>query len=240
MKLLIAIATYKRIAKLQRCLDSISKNTYNNVNIIIIADNNDTDTKSFVDQYSLGGIKTLIQPERKFVIGAWNRAVKQVFIPQNFDAFLGLCDDVELKSNTLQAAVTAMKQNYSDLDGVIGFKQECPNHPNYTFKWFGQTLMGRKFIERYKNVDYNICCPFYHHFYQDEEMYKFAHSMGRFHCEEDACLYHYHPGFVREEMDETHKIIREGITSPKNEDMKMYQHRLNSNLIWGETWEKGL
>lgn len=235
MKLLIAIATYKRTAKLQRCIDSILASKHKDYQIIIIADNNDIETDVYVSRMGYG-FAVDIQPEHKFVIGAWNHAVQKYFIPGRFDGFIGLCDDVELKPDTLSNAVTAMEQNFSDYDGVIGFKQECPGHPEYTFKWFGQTLMGRKFVERYREVEYQICCPFYSHFYQDEEMYKFAHSMGKFHCEEDACLYHYHPAFVKEEMDATHNVIRAGIVSPQAKDTAIYQRRLKRKLIWGLTW----
>lgn len=236
MKILIAIATYKRVEKLQRCLNSIFKSTYKNYQILIVADNKDIETKSYIIHKGYN-IRVDVQPEHKFVIGAWNKAVKDYFHSGKFDAFIGLCDDVELHPGALKAAVVAMEQNYPDLDGVIGFRQECPDHPEYTFKWFGQTLMGRKFIERYATVGYQICCPFYSHFYQDEEMYKFANSMGRFHCEDDALLYHYHPSFIRTEIDETHNIIRGGELSPKKKDEAIYKRRLNRGLNWGNTWE---
>jgi glycosyltransferase involved in cell wall biosynthesis len=240
MKILIAIATYRRIEKLQRCLDSIARanRTFVQCDVVVVADNNDFETAAYLNRSNHCTLLNYVQTEHKFVIGAWNWAVNAHVIPGGYDGFIGLCDDVEVTPHAIEAAVIAMKQNYPNTDGVIGFRQECPGHPEYTFKWFGQTLMGRAFIERYKDVDYQICCPFYKHFYQDEEMYKFAHSMGRFHNEVDALLYHYHPSFVRNEIDDTHNIIRSGPTSPKNHDIALYKRRLIEGKIWGETWKE--
>lgn len=233
MKLLLAIATYKRIEKLQKCLNSIAQSKYKNLSVVIIADNQDEETARYISNMGYNMVVE-VQKERKFVIGAWNRAVKDYFIPCKFDGFIGLCDDVELNEFALGEAVKAHEINFPDTDGVVGFKQECPGRPDYTFQWFGQTLMGRKFVERYASVDYRICCPAYKHFYQDEEMYRYASSLGKFHKCEDALLKHYHPGFIPELRDETHDIIRSGIDSPKNHDMRMFQIRQANKYLWGQ------
>lgn len=236
MKILLAIATYKRIAKLQRCLDSIAKSSYKNTSVVIIADNQDEETARYIA--SMGyNIIVEVQTERKFVIGAWNRAVKDYFVPCKFDGFLGLCDDVELHIDALAKAVAAHKTEFPDTDGVVGFKQECPGHPEYTFQWFGQTLMGKKFVERYASVDYRICCPAYKHFFQDEEMFTYAQSLGKFYKCEEAVLKHYHPGFVTEEKDATHDIIRVGQNSPKSHDQAMFYARRSHDYLWGRDFK---
>jgi len=228
--ILIAIPTYKRIKKLQRLLRSLERQTYKDWEAVAIVDNNDMDT--VVDlKYLSGHIKVLVQPEHKFVIGAWNRAIKEVFDLGSYNYFCGLCDDVELEPDTLEQAVKKHKQNFLDGDGVIGLNQDCPGHPNYTFKWFGQTLMGRKFIRRYGDND--LCCPDYKHFYQDEEMWEFAKSNGLIAICPEALIHHYHPSFILDEVDETHGIIRIGPKSPKDHDIKMRAERKARNYLWG-------
>ena len=191
----------------------------------------------------------VVQEKQSFVIGAWNRVVSHYFndkvtswedektsIEEPFDGFIGLCDDVELSKNALENAVMSHRYHFPDGDGVIGFNQDCPGHSEYTVKWFGQTLMGRKFIERYKSVDYQICCPDYKHFYQDEEMYEYAMSLGKFHCEPMALMHHYHPSFIADERDNTHNIIRVGDQSPRSHDMEMQVKRKHLGLLWGQNF----
>lgn len=238
MKLLLAIATYKRPEKLLRCLNSIMHSTYKNYDVLIIADNNDFETETLIKEisdYPFGGNKlsVVVQPKQSFVIGAWNKAIQEHFINGNYDAFLGLCDDVELKSNCLEQAVRNHQKWFKDGDGVIGLNQECHNHPEYTFKWFGQTLMGRKFIDRYIQAKYQICCPDYFHFMQDEEMFTFANSIGKFMCAKEAILYHDHPSFTGN-TDETHHLIRNGKNSPKKHDFEMQKKRQLKGYCWGK------
>jgi hypothetical protein len=47
-------------------------------------------------------------------------------------------------------------------------------------------------------------------------------------------LKHYHPAFVKEEMDETHPIVRGKV---KGEDDTIYRERRAKNLVWGQTWQ---
>lgn len=236
MKLLIGIATYQRTKKLQRLLRSLYWTSYKDYRIEIVADNKDYNTRNEI-QYLNADMVVKVQDSHKFVIGAWNRVVQENIDKDDWDGFIGLCDDVELKIDTLQKAVDQFKEHFPDGDGVVGFKQECPGHPEYTFKWFGQTLMGRKFIERYKDVNYQICCPDYKHFYQDEEMYEYASSLNKFKICGNAVLLHYHPGFVSEEVDETHNIIRSGSVSPKNYDIALNKKRKEAGLLWGKDFK---
>ena len=247
MKLLIAIATYKRIEKLQRLLNSLFEQTYKDFEIVIVCDNKDYETENYLkgpNMYKLYDV--IVQEEQKFVIGAWNRAVKECFFDSllewseekprrdHFDGFVGLVDDVELYKDTLEVAVREFKSVYNkSTDGVLGFHQECPGHEEiYSFKWYGQTLIGRDFIERYQTVDYQICCPMYRWSHQDEEMWQYASSLGKFHQCRKAILKHYHPSFIKEEIDETHNLVRYGINSPREHDLKLFNERQKLGLIW--------
>lgn len=239
MKLLIGIATYKRLDKLKRLLESLKSQTYQKFTITVVCDNNDYETHDRIINekwFDLARINTRTQNTHKFVIGAWNFVVKENIPRNDWDGFIGLCDDVELKEDALQKAVDFHKDRYADGDGVIGFNQECPGHPEYTFKWFGQTLIGRKFIERYKDVNYQICCPYYIHLYQDEELHQYASSLDKFYPCKQAILYHYHPGFIKEELDETHKLSR--TQQIRKQDLETFTRRQKEGKIWGWIWEK--
>lgn len=252
MKILIGIPTFKRHVKLHKCLDSVFNSTYKNIEVVVCCDNNDNSSVDYLkEQYFKDGknpfYDIIVQDSQKFVIGAWNRIVSENIatiqrdyninppIEEHFGAFLGLCDDIELWPDAIEQSVNRMKTMYPDTDGVIGFNQVCPGRPDYTFKWFGQTLMGRKFIERYKLVDYQICCPAYKHFYQDAEMYEYTKSMGKFFECEHAIMNHLHPSFIGN-IDEAHNNIRFGENSPKKHDDQMFERRQKLGLIWGKSF----
>jgi len=236
MKLYIVIPTYKRVKKLKRCLDSILASDYSDWNVIVVADNQDVDSVVYVHSLKHPKIETMVNTGHKFVIGSWNRFWTECW-DREFDGMLGLCDDVELYPNTISEAVISHKKYFQDVDGIVGLKQECPGHEEYTFKWYGQTLIGKKFAERFKEVNHIVHCPDYKHFYQDEELSEFAISLDKFAMSPKAVLKHYHPSFVKEEMDSTHNIIRKGRLSPKKEDINIYEIRRSRNLIWGKSFE---
>lgn len=239
MRLLIGIATYKRIEKLKRLLHSLKNQTYQDFIIHIVCDNKDQETANYLlglYEHRAGHISLSINDSHKFVVGAWNYVVRNyinTFV--DFDGFIGLVDDVELRPNALEEIVKCHKDNFPDTDGVVGFNQKCYGHSSYTFKWFGQTLIGKKFIERYENVDYLYYAPMYKHFYADEELWHYASSLKKFVNCEHAILDHDHPSFTGT-VDETHNIIRKGEFSPKEHDMKLWKERQEKGYIWGLNW----
>ena len=239
MKLLIGIATYQRLEKLQRCLSSIMVNTHRpgapQAKIVIVSDDNDKTANALIGMdHKFTTEDILVQPSRKYVIGAWNRVVQEN-IDKEWDGFIGLCDDVELFPNCLESVAQEMHIRFSDTDGVIGISQECPGRFDYTYKPYGQTLMGRKFVESYKEAAYQICCPFYTHFYQDEEMWQYASSLGKTCHSVNARLNHYHPGFKPEEKDDTHFIVR--TNGLQQQDTTIFKRRQAEGKLWGRSWE---
>lgn len=241
MKIAVVIPTYERIEKLKKCLLSLSNQTYQNFSIYIYCDNNDKETFNYFANSPLNtwtqyeAIKKItVNEKREFVIGSWNKFFSQEFIKSDYDGVAWIVDDVELYPDYLEKCVNAMQQHYPDLDGVIGTSQECPNHPEYTYKVFGQVLLGKKFIERYKEVDYKVCCPDYNHFYQDEEMWSFANKLEKFHFCKDAVLKHYHPGFIKTMLDKTHGIVRQ--PSIKNHDNATKKLRIQKGYLWGQNF----
>lgn len=247
-RIAVVIPTFKRIKKLQRCLDSLEKQTYENFDVHIYCDNNDTETYNYIKEKYWDGCapKEKIHPtvtlnsKQEFVIGSWNKFFRgnfsyKYYHKDGYDAVLWCVDDVELYPQTILNAYCALIKNFPDLDGVVGLKQECPGRPDYTFKWFGQCLIGRKFIERYTIEGHEVCCPDYKHFYQDEEMWEFADSINKFVNCEDAIIKHYHPAYLNEELDSTHPMVRGSIMQIDNATRFERQQK---NLIWGQSWKR--
>lgn len=237
MKVAVLIPTYKRQKKLTRCLQSLYDQTYKDFDIFVYFDNKDFDnfiTFNMIIPYlpPEHELNLIVNDKQEFVVGSWNKAFKE--LQDRYDAFLWCVDDVELEPNCLEEAVKCLETNYRDFDGVVGIKQICPGNSSYTFKWYGQCLIGNRFVQRYTSVDYQVCCPAYLHFYQDEELWQYAKSLNRFTNCETAVLKHYHPAFLPEEMDETHPLVRGKV---KKQDDATYRNRKKYNWVWGETWE---
>lgn len=230
MRVAVVIPTFNRLNKLERCLNSLEKQTYKSFDTYIYCDNNDKKTFNFLENSRWADFVS-INTRQEFVIGSWNRFLREEFFQDNYDIMMWCVDDVECYHTTLEKAVACMITNFPDTDGVVGINQECPGHPSYTFKWYGQVLLGRKFIERYKQVNYQVCCPDYHHFYQDEEMWEYANSVGKFINCPEAILKHYHPGFIKSELDSTHPLVR-GVVMQEDKAIR------NIRLMKGYTWGK--
>jgi hypothetical protein len=236
-KLYIGIATYKRPQKLERLLKSIFESTGENYNLetYTMCEETDKETELFLENHYISNTCIRSSNNKEYVISHWNRFYKEIVPLMNeLDFTLTLVDDVELYPKCIENAIKCMETNYPDGDGIIGLSQECPGHPEYTWKPYGQIMVGRKFLERYKDVNYQFCCPNYSHFFQDEEMYNFSKGLNRFTLCDNAILKHYHPAFVKKEIDDTHYITRKGIFQ---EDRKIFNKRQLQGLIWGKTWE---
>ena len=239
MSLLITIPTYKRYEKLTRLLESLKRSTYQDFDIVVVADGNDV-TSLTTAMYVCDGWKRVIsylQLDQSHVISAINDGVDYFVSLGQYHYSLMLCDDTEVYPGTLETALRAHKENFTDTDGVVGLHQECPGHPEYTFKYYGQMILGKKWIERYKEVGYKVACPQYIWGYQDEELHAYAISLDKFYSCKDAIIKHYHPAFIKEEMDATHNLVRFDKGSPKPKDDKVYAERKRRGLIWGKSWE---
>jgi hypothetical protein len=228
----IVIPTYKRIKKLERCIRSIRSSTHKDLEIFVLCDNEDLDTYHYLSDTYAGVVISLLMTKHRYVMGCWNYFT-QNHLSMIKDAMVWLVDDVELYPNTLSEMDACFSKVFPDTDGVVGLSQECPGNPQYTYKPYGQSCLGKKFIERYKEVDYKVCCPEYIHFFQDEEMYQFSMGLSKFiHCEK-AILKHYHPCFIKEEVDKTHFIVRDGTLQ---RDQKIFEERQSRGLIWGDSF----
>lgn len=234
-KVYIGIATYKRPEKLDRLLKSISKLHYQDFEVILLYEESDSETVKYLYNLPIIPQPIHLRPSgnKEYVISNWNRFYKE-FAPLA-DYTLALVDDVGLFPDGLSEAVAKLVNTYPDNNGVVGLKQMYPNNANVSYHPAGQVLIGKPFLERYKDVNYQVCCPNYIQWYQDNELYNYANSLGKFTTTDDVALIHYHPAYTPgEKIDETHQIIRGDIIQ---NDRKIFNKRQIKGLTWGKSWE---
>lgn len=197
----VVIPTYRRPEKLRRCLDSLEAQTHPAVRITWIEDE-----------------------AREFAIGIWNRTAPQV----TDGAFCYLCDDVELFPDCLEKAARAMEERFPDTDGVVGLHQVNIQGKDGTSQ-SAMGLIGARFLDRFPGR--RPFCPDYSRFHFDSELGQMARHLKRFHFAVDAKLNHYHPAHYRQEIDETHRIVRD--RHQVGTDRRVWDLRRSRGLFWG-------
>ena len=233
MRFTVVIPTYKREKKLKRCIKSILNGKKKEVVIYAIHDQGDEETADEIrsEFRDTGKVVSYALPGHNYVIGIWNWFARTCWMGIK-DAMVWIVDDVELDKNCLREVEKVFTSKYQDFDGVVGISQRCQGDKGIHGTPYGQMAIGKKFINRYP--DKQLCCKAYTHFYQDEELWKYAKSLNKFTWADKALLTHYHPCFVPKEMDATHKIVR-GATMKA--DKLIYEDRKKRGLIWGQSFE---
>lgn len=234
MKILIGIVSYMRHIKLNRLLTSIYKSNFKNFDIFIAYDNNDWDSAIRI-AHSKFRHTAFIRDKHCYIGGNWNHLINHgmnAYPHIKFDAFLPLVDDIELFPDCLDKLVDDMTLLYPDTDGIIGITQEDKQR---SFVPAGQCLIGKKFIERFKAINYQVYCPDYTHWFIDSELHEYACSLNKFALSSNAKLIHYNPSVYKEEQDETHKITRSEIMRI---DKETRRKRVEKGLTWGKSWER--
>lgn len=150
---------------------------------------------------------------------------RNMVIPDLKDGVLYATDDIEFSKGTIESAVKLFNACFPDDDGVVGIAQKQAHHPT------GIALVGKKFIDRYP--ERLLFFPGYYHF-AAQEIHWLAEKLGKFEMLVNPngghWIYHAHPCFYPEEMDQTHKDAREH-SAIDHEFMKARQER---GLIWGD------
>jgi hypothetical protein len=143
------------------------------------------------------------------------------------DALCYLTDDVRLDPYCLTNAWNKLQEVH--FDGVVGLNIENAKDGHPVKAAFG--MIGRVYADRFPQRQ--VFCPEYGAFYCDEELEKYARSLGRFHFCEEAKLTHSHPDFTRDGADATHKHHRRH----KFEDVMIHNVRVKSGFLWGRDFE---
>jgi len=211
----LIIATRNRIAKLERTLQSVPKLDYQTICIIC-----DGDIESF-NHFSGYRDDIVVRsiPEHKGSVFCRNVGIKYTQ-----DGILYATDDITFSPGSIQQAFELFNSTFFDDDGVVGFKQsrstkDCPT---------GVALVGKKFLERYPNKQ--LFFPEYFHF-SAQEIFRLCERIKKptFITNNDLSITHYHPGFIKEEMDQTHLDAR----LHHQKDRALSSARRASGEVWG-------
>jgi hypothetical protein len=92
--------------------------------------------------------------------------------------------------------------------------------------------IGRKFWQHFPD---DLCmCPYYHHFWVDTELGRYANKLGKFQWAEKATVCHPLPGFGLDETDtdETHEAGRVA----EREDHALWRDRSTAGVLWGQNF----
>jgi glycosyltransferase involved in cell wall biosynthesis len=173
----ICIPTLGREEKLQRLLDSIPATAeYKNYDVLVERD-------SFENRI---GVPKLLH---KMVANS-----KGEFI-----VFLG--NDCIPKSGWLRRAMSAMRQSFQDMDGLVGFNDGY-SHGTETPHW----LASKKLLLM---LDGEFFHAGYHHVGCDNELVARCKKSGKYVWCEEAHVFHDHPlhtGMQEKDMDDTYKL----------------------------------
>jgi len=210
----LIIPTRNRIAKLERTLVSIPKLDY--LTICIICDGDIKSYEHFLTYRS--DIKAFLVTDHKGSIYCRNCLTSCAS-----DGILNATDDITFSANSIQHAFELFNTNFTDDDGVVGFIQEkrefCPT---------GIALVGQKFLHRYPNKQ--LYCPKYFHF-GAQEIDRLCQKIPKhvFVTDDKLVIYHYHPSFLKEEIDTTHKEAR----CHRKAEYSFSTSRKKTGEVWG-------
>lgn len=238
MKFQIVVPTFRRPAKLERLFNSIVKqeldenwfvNNPTSISLYVYFDNNDeVSYEYFKDKfgsYFLTTYKLLTEQNKAF--GVWNKHLKTLDV----DGMFYIVDDIEFRPDCLMVAIKEFAMRFPDTDGLLGLNQENIPKDKEGFSRNAMGIIGRKFAERYS--DKQCFCPDYTSFHADAELGNFARSLGKFVYCDEARVMHYHPVYYKDQLDETHNIVRE----MKDVDREIWNLRQKRNLLWGQSFE---
>lgn len=213
----IVIPTYKRKDKLIRLLKSIpDKKEYK---VFVYFDNQDIETYYEIDKLLPDIYYKYVCPYKFQAFGIWNHHLQNNFYS---DIFVYICDDAELFPDTLENVEKHFVEKFPDTDGIVTFKQA-----NIQGTDSAMGCVGYKFAQRYPR--WQVFNPNYISFFADTDLGDYAKKLGRFYYGEDCLINHYHPGAYKEEVDETHKIIR---GQDKVIDAKINRIRKEKGLLY--------
>ena len=213
----LIIPTRNRFRKLQRCLNSIpSKANGIPIRVTVICDGDaETACRLRMEPNSI----TVVHVEKHSGSVYCRNLISQAVE----DALLYATDDIKFKKNAIAEAVKMMERHFPDGDGVVGFNQINAKK----FSIAGVALLGQKFLRRYP--DRKFLFPGYFHF-SCQEIEHLGNKLGRILLARKAHIVHYHPSFMKNESDDTHREAR----LYRIADRKLSNQRYAKGLIWGD------
>lgn len=119
-KVSIIIPVYNGEKHIEDCIKKILKQTYNNIEIIVINDGSTDNTKSIIEQYSITDSRIqVINKKNTGVSDSRNIGIDKA----KGDYILFLDSDDELENNTIQCLINSIEKNTNCIDMILfGFK----------------------------------------------------------------------------------------------------------------------
>lgn len=216
----VVIPTRNRLKKLNRTLDSIPDTSLIDVWVVC-----DRDIATYSALRSPDAETTELTYNDNITAfnfaGPGAVACRNHLAPLVTDGFLYATDDIVFADGAFETMLAEFNSAFPDDDGVLGLRQERPHHPA------GVGLMGKVFLDRYPERK-----PFYPNYYHFacQEIGWLAEKVERFRPSTTVLLKHFHPGFMKEEMDHTHVEARER----RRDDHELIVDRQKLGLIWGD------
>lgn len=222
-KIDIIVATRNRRDKLINMIKSVWMGNRDHVSIMRIMCDGDHETEdSLVSKIMMNGWNENFGPtEVGWIKHCGSVSCRNLLCERVEDGILYSTDDIIFDPGSIDAAFRLFNRTFPDDDGVVGFVQNNSFHPT------GIALVGQKFLQRYPNKHL-----FYHGYYHfaAQEVYELANKYGKFIQCLDARVFHFHPCFMKDQMDDTHNEAR----IKKSSDMNLMCKRKNAGLIWGD------
>lgn len=194
-KVTIIITTYKRIKSLVDCIESIQKHTNkDSYKIIVMIDNNDTDTFGFMRQLDVPNIKAFMSSDQKDWVGLTNCAIDVC----DTEHFVFICDDwLAVEDDWLEKGMATFKEKFPDNNGLLVFNDYIQEKFGFHIKLKDGTkipmathgLSSKTFV---KEIGDELLYYGYRHYSADCELAIKAHFMGKLYYLKDVMLKHNH------------------------------------------------
>lgn len=213
-KIDVIIPTMDRWVHIQKTIESLKKQTYDNLTINIMVDGNHGLAKKIAQ---IEGINIIFNEKRI----DWPRCIVKALKMLDPESALYASDDLIFRPNCLAQAVRCINQHFPDGDGLIGINQENIRHGCPA----AFALFGKKFIERFPNKQ--IFFPVYKHFSADAELWSYAKTNQIFRKCIKAKVYHHRL------EDHTRRVGRKD----KSHDHRIRKWRKKRDLFWGNNFK---
>lgn len=209
----IIILTCKRYDGLKRIVDSVKANTDVLYELLVVADNDDTEAYNYCLENDINCL--LSSYHRDFVAQA-NLGIYACKTPY----FVLLSDDSEIvQSDWLSRSLKVFKERFPDSIGLLAFNDGIQNG-----KLFTMGMSSKKFVEEMRG---HLYYPGYKHYGGDREVSRLAKEMKCYHYDDSINVVHYHPG-KEKVKDETYRLSEDKFW---HQDQKLKKERGKIDLL---------
>jgi len=217
----LVIPTRDRVAKLDRCLDSIGKDKINfPFKLVVVCDGCEKTHDKFSNDERV---------DRLFFIDGHHGSVfcRNYASSRCNDGFSWGVDDVVYEDDFFNRAIESYSKRFPDDDGVLGFNVLNNKHRvrKASQSICGLGLVGKKWLERYPEK--KLLYPEYFHF-SIQEVATLGTKLNKIYLDMSLKVYHLSPA-AGEPADKTHSEARRH----RVEDKQLFRERCAQGLVWG-------